>query len=110
MSIQSVIDGTIAGKIEWRVHDAMGMSKGGFWAHILSQSGPEFRLDCIDGVYTLMRAGVLLEKEDDVDGLLAKSISDYIDSTKTAVIELFETELAKVQTTAEQVQEFEEAL
>jgi len=111
MSLESVLAATEAGKIDWRLHDALGMSRGGYWAHVIGESGgPEFRLDCVEGAYTLMRSGVLLEKADDVDGLLKAAIEEYVESTKSAVLDLFDTELSKIKTKTEQVEEFEEAL
>jgi len=86
MTLTGIVTATTAGKISWRVHD----SGQGFWAVV----EPNFRLDLVDGVYTLRKDGVTLDTQDDTDDVLKEAVDTYINSTKSDLISEFTSKLA----------------
>lgn len=80
MAIADIVKATEAGKVDWRVHD----NSIGWWAVIDNV----FRLDLVEGVFTLMKQGVKLETAAD-DGTLEKAVEAYIESTKSLALDEF---------------------
>jgi hypothetical protein len=85
MALAETITATGAGKLAWRLHD------NGNGYHV---SVDDYRLDCVDGTYTLRKAGIVLETAEDTDNLLETAIESYIDSTTSSAISDFIGKLA----------------
>jgi len=75
MNLTDVITATSGGKIPWKAHDSVRVT--GYWAVIDNV----YRLDLVDGTFTLRKDGVTLDTQADTDDLLDIAIGDYIDST-----------------------------
>ena len=86
MALTDIVTATAAGKIPWRVHD----NGVGTWAVV----DPNYRLDLVDGTYTLRKDGITLDTQTDTDDALKDAIEDYIDSTKSDLISEFTSKIA----------------
>jgi hypothetical protein len=80
-SLATIIQATTNGKIQWKLHD----NGDGYHAGI----DGDFRLDLIDGIYTLRRNGIVLETQPDMNNALLDAIEGYIASIKDAAVNEF---------------------
>jgi hypothetical protein len=89
MALSDITSATTAGKIQWRLHD----NGNGYHAAVEN----EYRLDLVDGTFTLRKAGVVLDTQTDTDDVLLTAVEAWIDSTKTEAVSDF---LSKITTEA----------
>jgi len=80
-SLTTIIQATTDGKIQWKLHD----DGNGYHAGI----DGDFRLDLVDGTYTLRRNGIILETQTDTNGALLQAIETYINSIKSEAVSEF---------------------
>ena len=80
-SLTTIIQATTNGKIDWKLHD----NGNGYHAGI----DGDFRLDLVDGTYTLRRNGIVLETQADTNGALLEAIGTYINSIKSEAVKEF---------------------
>jgi hypothetical protein len=91
MALTDIVTATSAGTIPWLPHDSARVT--GYWAVIDTY----YRLDLIDGIYTLRKNGVTLDTQTDTGDTLKTAIESYISSTTSAAITDF---LNKISTEA----------
>jgi hypothetical protein len=80
-SLPTIIQATTNGKIQWKLHD----NGNGYHAGV----DGDFRLDLVDGTYTLRRNGIVLETQSDTNNALLQAIGTYIDSIKSEAVNEF---------------------
>ncbi len=88
MALTNVINATEDGKIAWKLHD----NGVGYWAVVDSN----WRLDLVEGVYTLRKDGVVLDSQNDTNNVLKDAIEDYIETTKSNLISEFTTKISNL--------------
>ena len=80
-SLTTIIQATTNGKIDWKLHD----NGNGYHAGIEG----DFRLDLVDGTYTLRRNGIILETQTDANNALLSAIEAHINSIKSEAVSEF---------------------
>jgi len=80
-SLTTLIQATTNGKIPWKLHD----NGNGYHAGI----DGDFRLDLVNGTYTLRRNGIILETQTDTNNALLQAIEAYINSIKSEAVNEF---------------------
>lgn len=81
MALTDVVSATSAGKIPWKLHD------NGVGYHGTVDNS--YRLDLVEGIYTLRKDGITLDTQTDIDDTLLDAVETWIDSTKSEAVSDF---------------------